>query len=106
MRHVRHQMTELFSGAHGEHCIPCDLSQARDVRSALVNKLYCTDVCCECVSCLHKGSNCDSILDNISDIFKAVFKQYSNSIQNSNCKFDIFRTEMQTVFETVFNQYF
>ena len=27
--------------------------QARAVRSALVNRLYCTDVCCEWVSCLH-----------------------------------------------------
>ena len=34
-----------------ELCWP--LSQARDVRSALVNKLYCTDVYCEWMSCLH-----------------------------------------------------
>ena len=37
-------------------CNPCDLSQARGVRSALVNKLYCTDVCYEWVSCLHSAS--------------------------------------------------
>ena len=30
-----------------------DLSQARDVRSALVNKLYNTDVSCEWMSCPH-----------------------------------------------------
>ena len=29
------------------------LSQARAMRSALVNRLYSTDVCCEWVSCLH-----------------------------------------------------
>ena len=34
-------------------CNPCDLGQARAMRSALVNRLYCTDVCCEWVSCLH-----------------------------------------------------
>ena len=28
------------------------LSQARAMRSALVNRLYCTDMCCEWVSCL------------------------------------------------------
>ena len=37
-------------------CNPCDLSQARGVRSALVNRLYCTDVHCEWVSCLHTPS--------------------------------------------------
>ena len=30
-------------------CNPCDLSQARGVRPALVNKLYCTDVYCGCL---------------------------------------------------------
>ena len=43
----------IFSGAPRCPCNPCDLSQARGVRSALVNKLYCTDVYCEWVSCLH-----------------------------------------------------
>ena len=32
------------------------LSQARAMRPALVNRLYCTDVCCEWVSCLHTPS--------------------------------------------------
>ena len=32
------------------------LSQARAMRSALVNSLYCTDVCCEWVSCPHLPS--------------------------------------------------
>ena len=35
VRHVRHQMIRLFSGAQRWHCNPCDLSQARGVRSAL-----------------------------------------------------------------------
>ena len=38
------------------NCNPCDLGHARGVRSALVNKLYCTDVYCEWVSCLHHPS--------------------------------------------------
>ena len=33
-------------------------SQARAMRSALVNRLFCTDVCCELVSCLHLLSYC------------------------------------------------
>ena len=37
-----------------EPCWP--LSQARGVRSLLVNKLYCTDVYCKWVSCLHTPS--------------------------------------------------
>ena len=32
------------------------LSQARAMRSALVNRLYCADVCCDWVSCLHPPS--------------------------------------------------
>ena len=34
------------------------LSQARGMRSARVNKLYCTDVYCEWVSCLHPERTC------------------------------------------------
>ena len=56
VRHVRHQMIRLFSGAQRWHCNPCDLSQARGVRSALVNRLCCTDVFCEWVSCPHAPS--------------------------------------------------
>ena len=50
MRHATHQMTRLFSAHKYDNAIlePSALC----VRSALVNKLYCTDVCCEWVSCL------------------------------------------------------
>ena len=53
MRHETHQMTRFFSGAQ---CISWALSldpSALAVRSALVIKLYITDVFCEWVSCLH-----------------------------------------------------
>ena len=56
VRHVRHQMTRLFSSAQRWHCNPCDLSQARGVRSALVNRLCSADVFCEWVSCPHAPS--------------------------------------------------
>ena len=43
----------FFSEAQRWHCNPDDLSQTRGERSALWNKLYCTDMCCEWLSYLH-----------------------------------------------------
>ena len=45
-----YQTTKLFSDTKMTMHF---LSQARAMRSALVNRLYCTGVCCEWVSCLH-----------------------------------------------------
>ena len=53
MRHRSHQMTTLVSGRKDDNAI---LSQARGMRSALVNRLYYTNVSCEWVSCLHLPS--------------------------------------------------
>ena len=51
MRHGSHQMTTLVLAHKDDDAI---LQQsALCARSALVNKLYCTDVSCEWVSCLH-----------------------------------------------------
>ena len=47
------QMTDSFQ-AHKD--VMQLLSQARAMRSALVNRLHCTDVCCERVSCPHTPS--------------------------------------------------
>ena len=51
MRHETHQMTGLFLAHKDDNAIlePSALC----VRSALVNILYCTDVYCEWMSCLH-----------------------------------------------------
>ena len=47
---MQHQMTDSFQ-AHKD--VMQFLSQTRGVRSALVNRLYCTDVYCEWVSPLY-----------------------------------------------------
>ena len=54
MRHETHQMTTLMLAHKDDNAIlePSALC----VRSALVNKLYCTDVYCEWVSCPHPPS--------------------------------------------------
>ena len=51
MRHGSHQMSKLIL-AHKDDNAMLEPS-ALCVRSGLVNKLYCTDVYCEWVSCLH-----------------------------------------------------
>ena len=57
MRHVTHQMTTLIL-VHKDVCksrLVLNLSQAKRIECAVraVIKLYCTDVSCEWVSCLH-----------------------------------------------------
>ena len=54
MRHGSDQMTTLILAHKDDNAIfePNELV----VRCALVNMLYCTDVCCEWVSCLHTPS--------------------------------------------------
>ena len=49
---MRHQMTDSFQAHKDDTAIRVTSSQARGVRSALVNRLYCSDVCRERVSCL------------------------------------------------------
>ena len=60
MRHVTHQMTKLMLDQK-DACksrLVLNLSQAKRIECAVraVIKLYCTDVSCEWVSCLHSPS--------------------------------------------------
>ena len=60
MRHVTHQMTKLVLEHKGacKSRLVLNLSQAKRIERAVraVIKLYCTDVSCEWVSCLHTPS--------------------------------------------------
>ena len=60
MRHVTHQMTKLIL-VHKDASksrLVLNLSQAKRIECAVraVIRLYCTDVSCEWVSCLHTSS--------------------------------------------------
>ena len=70
MRHETHHMTRLFQAHKDDNAIlkPSVLC----VRSALVNKLYCTDVYCEWVSCLH-----------LATIFRNSFNETETMSSNS-----------------------
>ena len=54
MRHGSHKMTTLILANKDDNAIL--EPSAPVVRCALVNKLYCTNVSCEWVSCLHPES--------------------------------------------------
>ena len=59
VRHMQHQMTSSSQAHNDDNAIlePCwPLCQVRDVCSALVNRLYCTDVYCEWGSCPHEDN--------------------------------------------------
>ena len=66
MRHESHQITTLILAHKDDHAI--DEPSALCVRSALVNKLYCTDVSCEWVSCLHP----ESFICRLHEFFQSV----------------------------------
>ena len=79
------------------HCDPCGLNQTHGVRSAIVNKLCCTGVCFESVSCPHhpsifSDSHQETEITTITQIMLAAMS--SNSFAFSKSAIAILKTWM------------
>ena len=100
MRHVTHQMTKLIL-KHKDACksrLVLNLSQAKHNECALraVIKLYCTDVSCECVSCLHPPCRFSGIPSFQETEITTIYQMMWNT-KISNSSFATARLKMKTL---------